>query len=102
MPIEKQRNKYTWEFKYRDKKCNEYPDIENFQNSTSLPEIEIKESLKKRKGNIISPREKGRAIKVRITDMNYQTNNEEKECKEMQVEGGEVTEEESFFDINHM
>ena len=43
--------------KYRDKKGNKYPDIESFQNRTSLPEIEIRESLKK----------KGRAIKVRAT-----------------------------------
>ena len=41
-----------------------------------LPEIEIQEILKKRKGNIISPREEGRAIKVRITNKNYQTNTE--------------------------
>ena len=32
----------------------------------SLPEIEIQESPKERKGNIISPREEGRKIKVRI------------------------------------
>ena len=45
--------------KYRDEKGIKYPDIENFQNKTSLlPEIEIKESLKKKKGNVISPKKK--------------------------------------------
>ena len=83
------------------KSWDKYPDIESFQNRTFLPVIEIKESLKKRKGSIISPREEGRAIKVRIT------NNEEEEkvkeyCKERQVKRGEVTEEEPLFDINYM
>ena len=50
-------NKYTGEPKYRDEKGKKYPDIESFQNRTSLPEIEIKEILKKIKGNIISLRE---------------------------------------------
>ena len=49
--------------KYRDKKGNKYPGIESFQNRTSLPEIEIQESQKKRKGNIISPREEERKLK---------------------------------------
>ena len=44
-----------------------------------LPEIEIKESLKKRKGNIISPREEERTIRVRIKNKSYQTSNENKE-----------------------
>ena len=67
----------------------------------SLPEIKIKKSLKKRKGYIISPREGGRTIKVRITNKNCQANNqeEEKECKERQVERGEVTEEEPLFEL---
>ena len=30
--------------KYRDEKGNKYPDIESFENRTSLPETEIKES----------------------------------------------------------
>ena len=34
--------------------------------------------------------------------MNYQTNIQENECKEMQVERGEVTEEEPLIDINLM
>ena len=66
-----------------------------------LPEIEIKESLKKRKGNIISPREEERTIRVRITN-NVKEEKIKKECKERQVERGDVTEEEPLFDINHM
>ena len=88
--------------KYRDEKGNEYPDIESFRNRTSLPKIEIKESPKKRTDNIISPRGEGRTIKVRITNKSYQTNNEEEreeECKDSQVEGEKVTEEEPLFDI---
>ena len=54
------------ELKYRDKKGNKYPDIESFRNRMSLSEIEIKETLKKRKGNILLPREEGRTIKVNI------------------------------------
>ena len=42
--------------KYRDEKGNKYPDIKSFQNKRSLPEIEIQESLKKRKRSIISSR----------------------------------------------
>ena len=55
------------ESKYKDVKSNEYPDVESFQNWMSLPEIEIQESIKKRKGDIISLREEGRLIKIRIT-----------------------------------
>ena len=51
------------EHKYRDEKGNKYPEIISFQNRTSLPEIEIQESQKKRKGNIISPREEERKLK---------------------------------------
>ena len=87
--------------KYREKKGNKYSDIESFQNRMSISEIEIRESLKKIKGNIISPREERRAIKVRITNKSYQTNNEE-ECKERQMEREEVTEEEPLFNINHI
>ena len=54
--------------KYREKKGNKYSDIESFQNRMSISEIEIRESLKKIKGNIISPREERRAIKVSITN----------------------------------
>ena len=57
--------------KFRDKKGNKYLDIESFRNMTSLPEIKIKKSLKKRKGDIIYPREEGRVIKVRITNKSY-------------------------------
>ena len=46
------------ELKFRDKKGKEYPDIESFRNRMSLPKIEIKESLKKKKGNVISPKKK--------------------------------------------
>ena len=59
--------------KNKEENGNKYPIIESFQNRTSLPEIDMKESLKKRKGNLISPREEGRAIKVKITNKSYQT-----------------------------
>ena len=39
------------EHKYRDEKGNKYPDIERFRNRTSLPEIEVQESQRKRKKN---------------------------------------------------
>ena len=46
----------------------------------TLPEIEIKESLKKRKGNIINiPQRKRRTIRVRKINKSYQANNEEEE-----------------------
>ena len=72
-----------------------------------LLEIEIQESLNKRKWNIISLRAERRAIKVRITNKSYQTNNEEEEKeeeehKERQEEGEEVIEAEPLLDINHM
>ena len=53
--------------KYRDKKGKEYTDIESFQNRTTLQENKIKENLRKRKGNTLSPKEEERIIKVRIT-----------------------------------
>ena len=40
----------------------------------SLPEIEIRESLKKRKGNIIFPREERRVIKGRMTNKHELSN----------------------------
>ena len=54
--------------KYTDKKSYKYQDIESFWNRMSLLEFEIQ----KRKGNIITPREDRRAIKVRITNKSYQ------------------------------
>ena len=75
-------DKYTGEPKYRDEKDNKYSDIESFQNRTYLPEIEIKDILKKKKGNIITPREEGRVIKVRIINKNYLRNNKEEEKRE--------------------
>ena len=105
------RNKYTWGPKYKDENNNKYTDTQSFLNRTTLPEIEIKEILKKRKENIISSREEGRPINVRITNKIYQKNNDEEgrveeekeeECKERQLEGEEITEEEPLFDINYM
>ena len=49
--------------KYRDEKGNKYSNIESFQNRMCIQEIEIKESIKKRKGNIISSREEGRTLR---------------------------------------
>ena len=77
----------------------------------SLSEIEIQGSLKKRKWNIISPREEGRVIKVRITNKSYQTSNKEEEKgeeereeehRERQEEGEEIIEAEPPLDIDHM
>ena len=48
------------ESKYRNENGYEYPNIKSFQNRTSLPEIEIQESQRKRKGNILSPKDKGK------------------------------------------
>ena len=59
------------ESKYRDERGNKYQNVESFQNRTSLPEINFHESLM-RKGNIITPREEGRTIKVRIKNKSYQ------------------------------
>ena len=67
--------------KYRDKKGKKYPDIESFQNKTTLPEIEIQKSQRKRKEIALSSREEERN-KLRITNMNYQTNNEDEVKKE--------------------
>ena len=46
-----------------------------------LPEIEIQESQRYRKGNILSSRVEERTIKLKIKNMNYQKNNEKKEKK---------------------
>ena len=64
-------------------------------------------SLKKRKRNIISTREEGRAIEVKITNKSYKKNNEEEkkgeeECKQRLEEREEVTDDEPLLDINHM
>ena len=94
--------------KYRDEKGNKYPDIESFQNRMSLPKIEIQERSKKRKWNIISSRVEGKTIKVRITNKNYQTSNEEEEkgeeCREEEHKESqeEVIEIEFLLDITHI
>ena len=55
----------------QDSDRDKFTDIESLENRTALPEIEIKESLRKKKGNIIPLRGEGRAIKVKITNKKY-------------------------------
>ena len=55
----------------------------NFLNyQTVHPEIEIQECQRKRKGNIQSPNEEERTMKMRITNRNYQMNKEERRRRE--------------------
>ena len=60
----------------------EYQDIESFRDRSELPEIEIQECQRKRKGNTQSPSEEVRTPKVRITNRNYQMNKEERRRRE--------------------
>ena len=48
-----------------------YQDIESFRDRSELPEIEIQECQRKRKGNIQSYNEEERTMKMRITNRNY-------------------------------
>ena len=63
--------------KYVDEGGVAYKDIESFRDRSELPEIEIQECQRKRKGNTQSSSEEGRTMKVRITNRNYQINEEE-------------------------
>ena len=63
--------------KYVDEEGAAYKDIESFRDRSELPEIEIQECQRKRKGNTQSSSEEGRAVKVRVTSRNYQINGEE-------------------------
>ena len=79
--------------KYRDEKRCEYSDIESFQNRTMLPEVEIQENQRKRKGNIQSPNEEQRAIKVRETSRVEEKMGEEgREEANKKKQEGEITE----------
>ena len=68
--------------KYRDEWGKEYQDIESFRDRSELPEIEIQECQRKRKGNTQSSSEEVRTMKVRITNRNYQMNKEERRRRE--------------------
>ena len=92
------RDKYILELKYKDENGNDYPNVESFWN-------------RKRKGNILSPREEERIHKLRLTSENYETNKEEENKKEKckkeehnksQKKREEVLEAELVLDITHI
>ena len=57
-------------------------DIESFRDRSELPEIDIQECQRKRKGNTQSSSEEERTMKGRITNRNYQMNEEERRRSE--------------------
>ena len=68
--------------KYMDEGGRAYQDIESFRDRSELPKIEIQECQRTRKGNIQSSNEKERTMKMRITNRNYQINEEERKRRE--------------------
>ena len=68
-----------------------------------LPEIEIQENQRKRKGNTQSPNEEQRAIKVRVTSRVEEKMREEgREEVNKKKQEGEITESDSLPDLSRI